>query len=169
MALKHHFVFPNGLAFTRQAVKLEQATRNSIALDGGDHFGVAGTAVVGATNLSSGRGVDDEARDLVVVPVHASFWMNEWMRTSDHVHQRPEPRRPVFVMTMKPVDDGAPLDVHRVHGDFIGLFGHRTNPFDAMVQGIGLVHEGGFEHQVGLDTEVELLSGSPRLGPMTMC
>ena len=58
-------------------------------------------------------------------------------------------------MAMESVNDGATLDVHGIHGDFIGLLGHRFDPFDAMVKRIGFVHERWLEHQVGLDSEVE--------------
>ena len=157
MTLQIHLSAPNSLAFTRQTLKFKQAAGNSVPLDGSNHFGIACTAVVRPSDFPPSGGMDDESSDLVVVAVDPSFRVNERVSTSNHVNQRPKPWRPVFVVAMQAVDDGTSLDVHRIYGDFIGLFSHRSNPLDAVVQGIGFVHEGRFEHQIGLDSKVEFL------------
>ena len=146
---------PHRLAAARQSLKFQQTPRYSVAFDGGDHLGVALPAVVRTANFPTCCGMNDQPRDLVVVTVDATVRVNHGMGSLNHVNQRPQPWRTILVVSVEPVDDRPPLNVHRIDGNFVRPFSNGFNPANAVIQGIGLAHERGFEHQVGLDSEIE--------------
>ena len=100
--------------------------------------------------------MDDKARHLILIAVHPTLRMHEWVGPANHFNEGPQPRWAVFVMPVEAVDDGAALYVHRVDGDLIGMFSHIAYPLDTVVQRICLAHEGRLEHQVGFDSQVVL-------------
>jgi hypothetical protein len=59
-------------------------------------------------------GVDNEAANLVSVAVLSTFRVDGRVGSTNHFNQRPEPWWAVLVVTMKSVNDGTTLDIHRI-------------------------------------------------------
>ncbi len=75
------------------------------------------------------------------------------MDSANQVDQRPEPRWSIFTVAKQAVDDGPPLDVHRVDADLVGEMGDGSNPLDTVVERVTLGHEGRLEQEIGLDSQ----------------
>ena len=60
------------------------------------------------SDFPSSRWMHDESRHLVIVAVDPAPRMNQRVCTPNHVHERPKPWWPVFVMAVEAVDDGPP-------------------------------------------------------------
>ena len=71
--------------------------------------------------------------------------LNVRMDISNHLNQRPQPRRSVLPMAENSIDNCAFLNVHWIDTDFITVCGDFSNPFRGVVEGVSLRHEWGFE------------------------